>query len=116
MPDLVQAEKNITFIISGDFYDRPLKSDSMQTVTSIYSLSSYPCKVFEARQNICSDSSDTVKCPVTDYHKIMIVQASVDLPTDDYLITVMIFNDEYDVLGCAHADVNYVSECLDVLP
>lgn len=110
-PDTAQAGKNVTFTISGNFHDRPLKSDSVQIVAFAYSIPSFPCKLFEARQNICSDSSDTVKCPVTDYKATMIVQVPADLPTDDYLITAMISDDKNDVLGCAHADVDYVPEC-----
>src|SRR2546421_563891 len=63
-PDPVQAGKNATFIISGDFHDRRLKSDAIQTLAFAYSTPSESCKVFQVTQDICSDSSsDTVKCP-----------------------------------------------------
>src|SRR4051794_7821058 len=81
-PNPAQAGKNVTFTISGDFHDSPLKSDSVQIAAFAYSLPTYPCKLSQASQDICSDNSDTVKCPVTDYNTTMIFQVPADLPTD----------------------------------
>ncbi|CAI2179390.1 2512_t:CDS:1 [Funneliformis geosporum] len=113
-PDPVQSGKNVTFTISGSFHDSPLKSDPVTEVAFAYATSSNPCNVPTTSQRVCSDrsdSSDTIKCPVTDYNTTIIVQVPADLPTDDYLITVMITDDNYDVLAVASADVNYVTQC-----
>ncbi|RIA81333.1 hypothetical protein C1645_837173 [Glomus cerebriforme] len=103
-PDPIQAGKNVTFNISGNFSEHPITSDYRQYIVFAQGYEYYS----EFSQAICSDSisSDIPKCPVTDYNTTMIIQATANLP-DSYLITVYIWNGNYgsDWLSCTHASV-----------
>lgn len=101
-PDPIQAGKNVTLTISGDFTKHPITSKFKQFIDfseSFAILASF-------RQDICSDnsSSDIPKCPVTDYNVTTTIQAPAYFGDR---ISVTIWDEKYnsDYLSCVGAEI-----------
>ncbi|CAB4490134.1 hypothetical protein RhiirA5_380515 [Rhizophagus irregularis] len=108
-PDPIQAGKNATFTISGDFTTHPLTSEFKQYIA----IGEGFAYIATYDQDICSDSSvsssDIPKCPVTDYNTTMTIQVP-DYLDSSYVLLVFIWDGNYtskgpEWLACARAFV-----------
>jgi hypothetical protein len=104
-PDPIQAGQSANFTISGNFTGRLISSDFKQYIVFANGFASGYYASFS--QDICSDniSSDLPRCPLVEYNTTMIIQVPADLPTDDYVLTLYVWNEDYgtDWLACTQA-------------
>lgn len=100
-PDPIQAGKNLTLTISGDFTKHPLTSEFKQQIA----FGDGRTILAGFTQDICSDSSssDIPKCPVTDYNTTTTIQVPANYA---HIIGVTIWNGDYrsNYLSCITAD------------